>query len=140
MNYKLEKEIRLVYPEIPVGRATNEIDNRYGRLTIKYRTKNKAGKTCWVAVCDCGMWTTVRKEQLTSKNSSKRSCGCLKNEYGFTNTSFKPVDITGQVFNGLVAIRCLNIKNHNRELLWECKDKNGKIVIKSEHELMKKWY
>lgn len=93
------QDIKLIYPEYnPTKKSNRFIDRtgeRFGKLTVVYRTYNKPGEnTNWVCKCDCGNYTVVSSNNLTSGHT--KSCGCLDqqlrstiykkhNQYDFTN-------------------------------------------------------
>ena len=59
----------------------NEAGNRYGRLIVKSRAKNKHGEAHWICRCDCGAERVVSGCSLRRGHS--KSCGCsYKLEYG----------------------------------------------------------
>ena len=125
------------WEKVPIGRAIDETGNKYGMLEVIYKTHPIAGKTAWVCKCECGNYTTIRKEQLTSSNSKKRSCGCLKAAYGFTNTSFERTFLEeGEVFGVLKILRPTKVKGINRSYYYECECLNcGSIENFTEAEL-----
>ncbi len=69
--------------EIPVGKAKDLRGQKFGRLTVLYRTtppkhiKNKK-MAYWKCQCDCGNFTIVLGASLN--NGTTQSCGCLKSE------------------------------------------------------------
>lgn len=54
--------------------VTNEIGNRYGKLTVVDRII-KDNKTYWECLCDCGNMTTAYGPSL--REGRKKSCGCV---------------------------------------------------------------
>lgn len=54
------------------------VGQRFGRLTVIKRIENKNGHPCWLCLCDCGNGKYVSGDNL--RNSSTKSCGCLKEE------------------------------------------------------------
>jgi hypothetical protein len=65
----------------------NEVDSRYGRLTVVSRNGHRGGnnpdnhhrkKAAWLCKCDCGKEITKTGEQLRSGKAE--SCGCLRLE------------------------------------------------------------
>lgn len=53
---------------------TNITGERFGRLVVIGRAKNRAGRTMWNCRCDCGETAIVRGSALTTGNTA--SCGC----------------------------------------------------------------
>lgn len=100
--------------EIPVGRAENLTNKRFGRWTVLYRVKDEGNSSCWKCRCDCGTKRVVRKQHLKSGRS--QSCGCLHKEI-VTNCHL--LDIVGQRFGNLIAIRPTNEKL-GTSVIWEC--------------------
>ena len=101
--------------EIPVGRAENLTNKRFGRWTVLYRVKDEGNSSCWKCRCDCGTERVVRKQHL--KNGRSQSCGCLHKEIV---TNYHLLDITGQRFGNLIAIRPTNEKL-GTSVIWECR-------------------
>lgn len=62
--------------------ALDLIGRTFGRLTVKERIKirrdNGKSAILWICVCDCGSFSSVPTERLTSGET--RSCGCLARE------------------------------------------------------------
>ncbi len=46
--------IEMEYKQIPVGQAKDLTGQKFGRLTVLYRTENKSKMTRWVCECECG--------------------------------------------------------------------------------------
>lgn len=94
------EELKQTYPPYigKVDKRTVDITGqRFGRLTVLYRTENRispkgSSYRMWVCRCDCGTVKTVMGGHLTSGHST--SCGCynidktiLANKtHGLTNT------------------------------------------------------
>lgn len=88
---------------------------RFGHLTaIRPSEERQHGHVVWECRCDCGNTVFLRRGRLIEGSSI--SCGCLKN----TNA----LDITGQKFNRLTAIRPTD-KRSGRSVVWECKCECG---------------
>ncbi len=49
---------------------------RFGKLTVLQRDKNKQRQTTWLCQCDCGKQTVVLSGNLKSGNT--QSCGCSR--------------------------------------------------------------
>ena len=111
--------------EIPVGRAENLIDRKFGRLTVLYRVKNQGKKVMWKCRCDCGNVVEVRAGSLTSGHTA--SCGCLNREYCFNMNKSNCKDITDEKFGHLVALEPTN-KRLGSSVIWKCKCDCGNIV------------
>ncbi len=84
---------------------------RFGRLVAMERTADHKGHCfLWRCQCDCGKEAQVRTYFLT--HGIARSCGCLQEES-------RRVDITGQRFGRLVAIR--PIGKRGKGFAWLCR-------------------
>ena len=70
--------MKTIYPEIPIGKAKNIQNKKFGKLLILYRTKNIGKRTMWVAHCDCGNIIVVSSSNLNSLRT--QSCGCLQKQ------------------------------------------------------------
>ena len=92
-----------------MGKKIDLAGQRFGKLVVvslsDVRKGNRRGRRCQ---CSCGNYTEVITKSLTSGNT--KSCGC-----GLNN----PLDITGQKFGKLTAIRPTE-KRINRIVVWEC--------------------
>ena len=67
--------------EIPVGRAKNLIGQKFGHLTVLFRTEppedsKKKKDSWWACQCDCGNQDLVRVRADRFKSESNLSCGC----------------------------------------------------------------
>ena len=81
---------------------------RFGKLAVlsevPERDRNK--KVLWNCLCDCGKQIQVVGGAL--KSGSTKSCGCITTA----------IDLTGQRFGNLVAIK--DVGRKNSVVLWEC--------------------
>jgi len=95
----------------------NEIGNRYGKLSVIERVKNKGTQATWKCKCDCGNETIVRGGNLRSGNN--KSCGCL----------YETAEILGQRYGKLIVIKRVGQNKHGL-VLWECQcDCGNKTVV-----------
>ena len=115
--------------EIPVGRAENLTGKQFGRWTVLYRVKDEGNSSCWKCRCDCGTERVVRKQHL--KNGKSQSCGCLHKEIV---TNYHLLDIAGQRFGNLMAIRPTNEKL-GTSVIWECQCDCGNVCYVSVSHL-----
>lgn len=75
------------------GRLTNEIGNRYSKLTVIERVgSNQDKKALWKCKCDCGNSIITTGKNL--RNGMVQSCGCLK--------SFKESEIATLLTNNKI--------------------------------------
>lgn len=51
---------------------------KFGRLTVIRRAKNKGRRTCWECLCACGQVKDIRFDDL--RHGRTKSCGCLPKE------------------------------------------------------------
>ena len=90
---------------------------RFGKLIAIKPTGNKRRRYIeWECLCDCGNTTYVASGDLNY--GSVTSCGC-KNDV---------IDITGQRFGTLTAIRLLDEKGSGRQAMWECQCDCGAVL------------
>jgi len=91
-------------------KITNELNKRYGRLTVIEFDETRNYRARWKCLCDCGNITVVNGSML--RNHKIRSCGCLKDEltskrftkHGLTHTLLYDVWIK-------IKSRCCNIRD-----------------------------
>lgn len=115
----------------------NIAGQRFGNLTALYSLKRKdgGGHTFWRCLCDCGKECDVTINNLTTGNT--KSCGDIKNcEFAYKNAGKRAIDITGQRFGKLVAIKEKYRKD--KQVYWECLCDCGNTTIKSVRQL-KSW-
>lgn len=62
-----------------VGRATLEdkVGQRFGRLVVVQRDRNKGSRVTWICKCDCGESASINSVDLGVRTNS---CGCLQRE------------------------------------------------------------
>ena len=96
-------------------RAVDIAGQRFGKLTaIKPTEERYDGRVIWECVCDCGNTTFVTMSNL--QMGYTKSCGCLRTA---GTERRQAVDITGQRFGKLIAIRPTE-ERHNGRIIWEC--------------------
>lgn len=118
--------------EMPVGRARDLRNQKFGRWTPIYRIKKEGSKkTYWHCKCDCGKEKDVEASSLLRNIS--QSCGCLHNELlGQSNINNKLIDIAGKRFGKLTVLSRVS-GNHNGAI-WKCKcDCSNIVSINSFH-------
>ena len=100
--------------------CSHELDltnKKFGKLTVLYKTPNKKDKinnNFWHCICDCGVETDVRATDLN--NGKTQSCGCQLN-------------LTGERFGHLTAIKIYSKGNKNGSRKWLCKCDCGQQTI-----------
>lgn len=102
----------------------DETGHTYGILTVLRQGKTKDGRSGWVCKCQCGNEIIVRGPDLRAHKY--RSCGCLKG-------TDRAIDITGQTFNYLTAIRYEYTKN--KKQYWTFKCICGREVILGKNQV-----
>lgn len=110
---------------------------RFGNLIAVKSLKKKdgGGHTLWECVCDCGKTCEVTINNLTTGNT--KSCGDIYNcKYAYANAGKRAIDISGQRFGKLVAIKEKYRKD--KQVYWECICDCGNMTIKSVRQL-KAW-
>lgn len=92
---------------------------RFGRLVAICPTEQrKRGAVVWECKCDCGNTSYVVGSKLTCGGT--KSCGCSREENRVKGAEKSIVDLTGQRFGRLVAIRPTG-KRRQGFVEWECK-------------------
>ena len=111
------------------GVFKDETGNRYGRLTVLYRSEDKTanGKIKWHCRCDCGKEIDVSGYSLRSGNTT--SCGCYAKEV-WSNAHFK--DEVGKTYGFLTVI---DLVQKSPRAIWRCKCRCGNIVEVSGTDL-----
>lgn len=80
----------------------DETGNKYGNLTVLYKTKDKNNRTAWMCKCDCGNETDVIGGDLRSGRTM--SCGCYSRDIA-SKRNFK--DEVGNKFGRLTVIELI---------------------------------
>jgi hypothetical protein len=101
----------------PKGRASPRrrdiTGQRFGRLiALKRIGRDGPYQSMWLCRCDCGKKKSVPLGSLTS--NSTKSCGCLMRD------GRSPLDITGQLFGRLLAIKRIRGSVRHGGSLWLC--------------------
>lgn len=64
----------------------DEVGHRYGQLLVLYQDTSIHKKHAyWVCRCDCG--NTVTVDGLKLRSGHTKSCGCLREKHGYSQTS-----------------------------------------------------
>jgi len=111
-----------------MAHTINEIDNKYGRLTVIEKAgKDKWGNILWKCKCDCGNITITQGTSL--RRNLVRSCGCLAKE----NAKFNLEKYRNRLPKGEAAFRDLlrNMKQgaKYRNLKWTLTDEEVRDLI-----------
>jgi hypothetical protein len=111
-------------------KISNHIGKRVGYLTVISRVHNdNKGGTQWNCHCECGNEVIVRGQYLSpSKRGYQQEC--CSQRCPLYLQKFR-IDITGQRFGRLAALKCLDVSNINGEVLWQFKCDCGELVESS---------
>lgn len=99
---------------------------RFGSITVLYRTENRSGKVCWHCKCDCGKYIDIKSYRLTSGEINKCNyCAQADNQ----KRKFCK-DKVGQRFGKLVVNERLpNYKNGRTYYKCKCDCGNEVFVL-----------
>lgn len=113
-------------------RAKQDIaGKRFGRLVaVEFRYYNEDHDACWLFRCDCGNEKIMPAAHV--KWCRVRSCGCLKTEH---IEQLRRLDITGQRYGRLTAIRPTADHDAAGSIIWECECECGTKVNYSVNRL-----
>ena len=109
--------MNIEYPKIPIGRAKDLTAQKFGKLTVLYRTENVGKRTHWVCQCECGKIVKVFAGHLERGHTT--SCGCYKK-----TASLK--DISGQKFGKLTVLE-YDHSEQKGHTYWKCQCECGTI-------------
>ena len=97
----------------------NELNKKYGKLTVKKYLGINNHHAEWECECDCGNIVVAKGDLL--RNGSVNSCGCLK-----------IIDEIGNKYEKLTVIAFDKIENHCA--FWKCKCECGnEIIVAGNH-------
>ena len=124
-----EKE-QLRNDEIPIGHALNLTGQRFGKLTVLYRTISPSGvahnkEAYWKCKCDCGNIVTIRGSSLTR---GTKSCGCASKEHMQQLGQQFKINELGNKYGRLTVIEDMGSDKHNKRL-WKCRCECGNEII-----------
>ena len=111
-----------------MGKLIDLTGQRFGRLIVLQRVFNNKSGTYWLCQCDCGNIKEIRGSHL--REGKIVSCGC-KGKEGLKQA----IDITGQKFNRLTALRIIGKKKNTKTNLWECQCDCGNITTATVSQL-----
>ena len=101
---------------------------KFGRWTVMNitdkRTKNRT--IIWHCKCECGNEKDV--DGYTLKSGQSKSCGCLNRELASERCKQGRIDLTGQRFGKLVALKPIYPENKETHTKWICQCDCGNIV------------
>lgn len=99
------------------GNAFKDLSNKnFGKLTALYPVnKTKDNKWQWLCRCECGRYTLVRGNYLSSGHTT--SCGCYNaHQRVFANLE----DISGQIFKNLQVLSYSHSQKEHPYFLCKC--------------------
>ena len=95
------------------------VGQRFGRLMVTAMSEErKNGRILWKCACDCG--NTVLTSKTSLKEGKTLSCGCLQKDIMKEQGRKSALDLTGQRFGKLTAIRPTE-ERRRKFVVWECK-------------------
>nr|DAH26975.1 MAG TPA: Acetone carboxylase alpha subunit [Caudoviricetes sp.] len=102
---------------------------RFGKLVVIKKgetrvTKGGCKTRTWICRCDCGRELIISTGHLRSGNT--KSCGCLRG-----------IDITGQKFGKLTAIKRTKKRDKTGNIYWYCECECGGNIITQGRNLIK---
>lgn len=104
--------------------VTDLIGQKFGRLTVIKRAKNRGnqGQIKWLCQCECG----VEKEIMgcSLKSGDTISCGCYNREKVAEQSKKNVVDLTGQKFGRWTVIKRTGVDDY-RQAMWLCRCECG---------------
>lgn len=107
------------YEEIPVGKSKNLIGQKFGLLTVLYRTKNIGKQVAWACKCECGNEIVAIGSHL--KDGHTKSCGCYCEVHSTQ-------EMKNKIFGRLSVLKRDHVdkKGHS---YWQCQCECGNKVI-----------
>ena len=110
---------------------SNITGRRFGKLVaVCFDHVDEKYKTHWLFQCDCGNQKVLPVASV--KWSNVRSCGCLAHEH---ITELNRLDVTGERFDRLVAVRPTEERDTGGSVIWECECDCGNTVTISVNKL-----
>ena len=118
-------------PENLIGQTFNYLTVIGGPIIKRQGNKNRF---YWECQCVCGNKKLVRSDLL--KNGSTKSCGCYKNSILAKNNKERQIlDLTGQKFGKLTAIKATEKRTKDGRVIWKCKCDCGNECEVDTHSL-----
>lgn len=122
-----------------IGNLIDLTGQRFGRLIVIERDKNKknTSHTYWMCKCDCGNIKSINSDSL--RNGKTQSCGCLNKE--IISQSKIITDMIGKKFGKLTVIKRSETyitPSRQKKVRWLCKCDCGKETIVSSQDLKKR--
>ena len=114
-------------------------DQKFGRLTVLERDKNRktTSGSYWICQCECGTIKSVKSISL--RNGDISSCGCYRQEQ-LRKAKYQKSEeeMLNKRFGKLVVKQRSKRKGNGGELYWICQCDCGKTIEVRGHELRRK--
>jgi hypothetical protein len=95
--------------------AESLVGQKFGRLKVLKRVKNRSKKVTWKCQCDCGNICYITSDHL--KTGHSKSCGCIQKE----NISQRmKVDLVGKRFGKLTVLNFDHTDKNGQVWLCQC--------------------
>lgn len=110
-------------------KVLNLTGKRFGRLEVIKKIGSKNKRALWLCRCDCGNFTEVITNRLTSGKT--KSCGCIALEKISSLNKGKSltVDLTGKRFGRLLVLELSHYSKDKKRTYWKCVCNCGKEVV-----------
>lgn len=112
---------------------------RFGRLVAIRPTEKRLNNfVVWECKCDCG--NIVFKRGTALKTGNTKSCGCLLKESNIKKGIRRRIDMTGQRFGRLVAVKPTSQRKRTgkkKEVIWQCLCDCGRETSATRHSLQR---
>lgn len=105
-----------------MGKFIDLSGQKFGKLTVLYRSSEIGKPVKFMCVCDCGNKKEVRANDLKSGRTT--SCGCIRREKAKQNKK----NLIGKRFGRLTVIEATNDRQ-NRAVVWKCKCDCGNEIL-----------
>lgn len=116
-----------------MGKSLDITGQKHGKLTaIKFVYADERHNAYWLFRCECGNEKIIKKGAVL--NGHTRSCGCLQKEKASIAAKKKSIDIAGQHFGRLSALRY--VENRGNRQFWLFRCECGKEVILEKGNVM----
>ena len=113
-----------------MGKLIDLTGQRFGKLTVLKRGKDKNKRASWICQCDCGEIKEIRGDNL--RNGISKSCGCEKK-----GISGIKKDLSGKKFGKLTVIKYSHTEEGGQSF-WECECECGNKIIVRGSQLVRK--
>ena len=109
-----------------MGKSINELNNKYGKLTVIEEDITKNNRKYQKCKCECGNIIVTSGTSL--RMGSTTSCGCNQKEHARQLGYMKRLDLKNQKFNLLTPIEPTNQRTHDgHTIIQKCQCDCGNI-------------